>query len=92
VCPANAIELGVFRKRLIEPPVGSGAAGQHHQSVGVRQKTDPAYGASAAPCATWFMNNAIAPMRADEGQAALSARLRQPAPGAGRPAHVLACC
>jgi glutamate synthase (NADPH/NADH) large chain len=69
VCPVNAIELGVFRKRLIEPPVGfQEPPGSTPKSYyGVRQKTDPAY--ACVGCATCNMvcpNNAIAPARADE--------------------------
>jgi glutamate synthase (NADPH) large chain len=69
VCPVNAIELGVFRKRLIEPPIGfMEAPGTTYTSYyGVRQKTDPAY--SCVGCAMCNMvcpNNAIGPVRADE--------------------------
>ena len=69
VCPVNAIELGVFRKRLIEPPIGfMEAPGTTYTSYyGVRQKTDPAY--SCVGCAMCNMvcpNNAIGPVHADE--------------------------
>ena len=69
VCPVNAIELGVFRKRLIEPPIGfTEAPGTTYTSYyGVRQKTDPAY--SCVGCAMCNMvcpNNAIGPVHADE--------------------------
>ena len=69
VCPVNAIELGVFRKRRIEPPIGfMEAPGTTYTSYyGVRQKTDPAY--SCVGCAMCNMvcpNNAIAPVHADE--------------------------
>ncbi len=70
VCPVNAIELGVFRKRLIEPPVGflepPGSIAKSY--YGVRQKTDPAYACvGCAMCNMVCPNNAIAPARADEG-------------------------
>ena len=44
-CPVNAIELGVFRKRLIEPPVGFAEPPPtlYRSYYGVRQRTDPAY-------------------------------------------------
>jgi glutamate synthase (NADPH/NADH) large chain len=69
VCPVNAIELGVFRKRLIEPPVGflepPGSITKSY--YGVRQKTDPAYACvGCAMCNMVCPNNAIAPARADE--------------------------
>jgi glutamate synthase (NADPH/NADH) large chain len=69
VCPVNAIELGVFRKRLIEPPVGflepPGSITKSY--YGVRQKTDPAYACvGCAMCNMVCPNNAIAPGRADE--------------------------
>jgi glutamate synthase (NADPH) large chain len=69
VCPVNAIELGVFRKRLIEPPIGFTEAPEttYTSYYGVRQKTDPAY--SCVGCAMCNMvcpNNAIGPVRADE--------------------------
>ena len=69
VCPVNAIELGVFRKRLIEPPVGflepPGSITKSY--YGVRQKTDPAYACvGCAMCNMVCPNNAIAPVRADE--------------------------
>ena len=52
VCPVNAIELGVFRKRRIKvslEPQGnpSSAFDVYH---GIRQKTDPAY--ACVGCAT----------------------------------------
>jgi glutamate synthase (NADPH/NADH) large chain len=69
VCPVNAIELGVFRKRQIEPPIGFMEAPEttYTSYYGVRQKTDPAY--SCVGCAMCNMvcpNNAIAPVHADE--------------------------
>ena len=45
VCPVNAIELGVFRKRRIDPPRRARRATPptvYRSIYGVRQKTDPA--------------------------------------------------
>jgi glutamate synthase (NADPH/NADH) large chain len=45
ICPVNAIELGVFRKRLLEPPADleQAPAMAYKSYYGIRQKTDPAY-------------------------------------------------
>ncbi len=45
VCPVNAIELGVFRKRTVKPPLGflETPASVYKAYYGIRQKTDPAY-------------------------------------------------
>jgi glutamate synthase (NADPH/NADH) large chain len=69
VCPVNAIELGVFRKRLLEPPVGFAAPPEtvYRSYYGIRQKTDPAYACvGCAMCNLVCPNHAIAPVRADE--------------------------
>jgi len=69
VCPVNAIELGVFRKRVMEPPLGftDPPATIYTSYYGVRQKTDPAYACvGCAMCNMVCPNNAIGPMRADE--------------------------
>ncbi|HSV93801.1 MAG TPA: glutamate synthase-related protein, partial [Desulfobacterales bacterium] len=69
VCPVNAIELGVFRKRLIEPPVGFAEPPPtvYRSYYGVRQRTDPAYACvGCAMCNLVCPNNAIGPVRADE--------------------------
>jgi glutamate synthase (NADPH) large chain len=69
VCPVNAIELGVFRKRLLDPPVGflEAPATVYRSYYGIRQKTDPAYACvGCAMCNLVCPNNAIAPARADE--------------------------
>ncbi len=69
VCPVNAIELGVFRKRLLDPPVGfqETPATIYRSYYGIRQKTDPAYACvGCAMCNLVCPNNAIAPARADE--------------------------
>ena len=69
VCPVNAIELGVFRKRRVEPPIGfmEAPATTYSSYYGVRQKTDPAYSCvGCAMCNLVCPNNAIGPLRADE--------------------------
>jgi glutamate synthase (NADPH/NADH) large chain len=69
VCPVNAIELGVFRKRRVEPPVGfmEAPATTTSSYYGVRQKTDPAYSCvGCAMCNLVCPNNAIGPLRTDE--------------------------
>jgi glutamate synthase (NADPH/NADH) large chain len=69
VCPVNAIELGVFRKRRIKvslEPQGNPSSGfdVYH---GIRQKTDPAYACvGCATCSLVCPNDAIFPMRSDE--------------------------
>lgn len=71
VCPVNAIELGVFRKRFIEPPVGLDNSGpppsDYKLYFGIRQKTDPAYRCvGCAMCTMVCPNDAIIPCRSDE--------------------------
>jgi glutamate synthase (NADPH) large chain len=69
VCPVNAIELGVFRKRTLttsllsaEPP-----ANAYQVYHGIRQRTDPAYACvGCATCNLVCPNDAIMPMRSDE--------------------------
>ena len=69
VCPVNAIELGVFRKRdvtaafnLTEQP-----ANEFKIYYGIRQKTDPSYKCiGCAMCNMVCPNDAIIPMRGDE--------------------------
>ena len=69
VCPVNAIELGVFRKRRIKvslEPQGnpSSSFDVYH---GIRQKTDPAYACvGCATCNLVCPNDAIIPARSDE--------------------------
>ena len=71
ICPVNAVELGVFRKRSVEPPVGLDA-GQPPPNVyklyyGIRQKTDPGYRCvGCAMCNMVCPNDAIIPIRSDE--------------------------
>jgi len=69
VCPVNAIELGVFRKReftaSLEPERPS--ANVYKVYHGIRQKTDPAYACvGCAMCNQVCPNDAIIPMRSDE--------------------------
>jgi glutamate synthase (NADPH/NADH) large chain len=71
VCPVNAIELGVFRKKFIEPPVGLDMNGtlacDYKLYYGIRQKTDPAYKCvGCAMCNMVCPNDAIIPCRSDE--------------------------
>jgi len=69
VCPVNAIEPAVMRKRIVEPPVGAfeSAAAVHRAYYGIRQKTDPAYKCvGCATCSLVCPNDAIMPMRSDE--------------------------
>ncbi len=69
VCPVRAIELGVFRKRIVEAPVGLEGQGTNIYKVfyGIRQKTDPAYACvGCAMCNLVCPNDAIIPCRSDE--------------------------
>ena len=69
VCPVNAIELGVFRKRRLDPPVGflEAPATTYGSYYGIRQKTDPAYACvGGALCNLVGPNTPIAPPRAEE--------------------------
>ncbi len=69
VCPVNAIELGVFRKREVQTDLDAGRppANVHRVYHGIRQRTDAAY--ACVGCATCSMvcpNDAIMPRRSDE--------------------------
>ncbi len=69
VCPVNAIELGVFRKRCLNASLDPNAAPSNVYQVfhGIRQKTDPAYACvGCAMCNMVCPNDAIIPMRSDE--------------------------
>ena len=64
VCPVNAIELGVFRKRTIEttPALAKKPSSSFSIYYGIRQRTDPAYRCiGCAMCNMVCPNNAIAP-------------------------------
>ncbi len=69
VCPVNAIELGVFRKRNIVTPIGLKTKATNEYSVfyGIRQRTDPAYGCiGCSMCNMVCPNNAIKPNRGED--------------------------
>lgn len=69
VCPVNAIQPGVFRKRVLEVAGGLDAAPSSAHTVyyGVRQKTDPAYACvGCGMCALVCPNDCIMPYRSDE--------------------------
>jgi len=69
VCPVSAIELGVFRKRILEPGLGITQAPSNEYKIyyGIRQKTDPASCCvGCAMCAMVCPNDAIGPVRSDE--------------------------
>ncbi len=66
VCPVQAIEPAVFRKRIVNTVLNAKAdiVDEHTVYYGIRQKTDPAY--RCVGCATCQMvcpNDAIKPMR-----------------------------
>ena len=64
VCPVNAIELGVFRKRILKTPEALAKPGKTRFSIyyGIRQRTDPAYHCiGCAMCNMVCPNNAITP-------------------------------
>ncbi len=69
VCPVQAIEPAVFRKRIVNTVLTTTAdiTDQHTVYYGIRQKTDPAY--RCVGCATCQMvcpNDAIKPIRGDD--------------------------
>ncbi|HDM74975.1 MAG TPA: 4Fe-4S dicluster domain-containing protein [Deltaproteobacteria bacterium] len=69
VCPVQAIELGVFRKRIVETPLGLEETPGNVYKVfyGIRQKTDPAYACvGCAMCNLVCPKGAIMPCRSDE--------------------------
>jgi glutamate synthase (NADPH) large chain len=69
VCPVHAIELGVFRKRIIEASLNLGEKLGNIYKVyhGIRQKTDPAYACiGCAMCSLVCPNDAIIPAKSDE--------------------------
>ncbi len=69
VCPVHAIELGVFRKRIVENPVNFTEKPSTFYKVynGIRQKTDPSYACiGCAVCNMVCPNDAIIPMKTDE--------------------------
>ena len=69
VCPVNAIELGVFRKRQVHAAFNltEQPANEFNIYYGIRQKTDPAYKCvGCAMCNLVCPNGAISPVRSDE--------------------------
>jgi len=69
VCPVQAIELGVFRKRSLRTQVGLQEAPTNTFQVyhGIRQRTDPACACiGCAMCTQVCPNEAILPYRSDE--------------------------
>ncbi len=69
VCPVNAIELGVFRKRIVETSLNSGQTPSSIYKTynGIRQKTNPAYACvGCAMCTMVCPNDAIIPARNHE--------------------------
>ncbi|MBU4387994.1 MAG: 4Fe-4S binding protein, partial [Proteobacteria bacterium] len=69
VCPVNAIELGVFRKRTIETNMGLEKKPSNTFKIyyGIRQKTDPVYSCiGCAMCNMVCPNDAIIPAKSDE--------------------------
>jgi glutamate synthase (NADPH) large chain len=69
VCPVNAIELGVFRKRIVQTSIDAGSVQSSVNSVfhGIRQKTEPAYACvGCAMCNMVCPNDAIIPVKSDE--------------------------
>ncbi len=69
VCPVHAIELGVFRKRILETALGITQAPSNVFKVfyGIRQKTDPAYACiGCGMCSLVCPNDAIMPYRSEE--------------------------
>lgn len=69
VCPVNAIELGVFRKRILQTSLDTGSVPSSLNSVfhGIRQKTDPEYSCvGCAMCNLVCPNDAIIPVKSDE--------------------------
>ncbi|HDI60907.1 MAG TPA: 4Fe-4S dicluster domain-containing protein, partial [Desulfobacteraceae bacterium] len=69
VCPVQAIELGVLRKRLLTPSLepGKETGNTFATWYGIRQKTDP--GSRCVGCAMCTLvcpNDAIVPVRSDE--------------------------
>jgi len=69
VCPVNAIELGVHRKRVLEVSAGLDEvpSSTHKIYYGIRQRTDPAYACiGCAMCRLVCPNECIMPYRSDE--------------------------
>ncbi len=71
VCPVNALELGVFRKRSVETNIDVNHASSSIFRVyhGIRQKTDTQHACvGCAMCSMVCPNDAISPYRSDEAE------------------------
>ena len=69
VCPVNAIELGVFRKRYIQASIDLSRSSSTRYEIfyGIRQKTDPAYACiGCGMCNMVCPNDCILPLKSDE--------------------------
>ncbi len=69
VCPVHAIELGVFRKRIVQTSLelGNQPTNLYQVYYGIRQRTDPAYHCvGCATCTLVCPNDCIMPVRSDE--------------------------
>ena len=69
VCPIHAIEMGVFRKRIVNADLNSAEKPSNLHAVfyGIRQKTDPPHACiGCAMCTHVCPNDAIIPVRNDE--------------------------
>ncbi len=69
VCPVNAIELGVFRKRTVHAAIDINQSSYNSDAIyyGIRQRTDPAYACvGCGMCNMVCPNDAILPQRSDE--------------------------
>src|SRR6056297_431929 len=69
VCPVQAIELGVFRKRKVTPALGLNKDPEQDMEVyyGIRQKSDPGYACiGCAMCTQVCPNDCIMPYKSDE--------------------------
>lgn len=68
-CPVHAIELGVFRKRIVQvtPGIETQPSNVYQVYYGIRQKTDPAYACiGCGTCTLVCPNDCIMPVRNDE--------------------------
>jgi glutamate synthase (NADPH/NADH) large chain len=71
ICPVHAIELGVFRKRMVDVSMGINTQPGNAFTTfyGIRQKTAPAYHCiGCAMCAMVCPTDAIMPCRSDEAE------------------------
>jgi glutamate synthase (NADPH/NADH) large chain len=69
VCPVNAIELGVFRKRHIRAAIDIDKSSSTNYEIfyGIRQKTDPAYACiGCGMCNMACPNDCITPLKSDD--------------------------